>query len=409
MAFLPAASISEKERRARAAGAPIATGSMDIEQIKKDAPSVRQAIAAQDEIPLNVTPLEEPAGAPAGAPAGLGAPEEYVAGTTIREGQTPEGFTRRIENVRGGFGEITTAQPRTTDTPEQVEAALAGVQERSDVRVQNIIRQQEQAEAARAPTIASQIQELEAQLETPGRGLRQSFGELLTETQGRRNTRKRLDELYAQQKTETTEAGQTLRAGATATRTQQNADRNYKLALARFEQTGSIADQASRRRAFEDARKVHTSFAKDAYDDPVKQQAYVAKQLSLNDPQFLSTPEGLGYIRSTKKELVKAIRSERGLIDWVRKKFGGDEAPSQSDIESLSFKGWKIGDEGPWISFGGVFGESKIVGKKGKSGNYAYLDNLSVEQVWVMEQLIMRDNPEDYPNAKREDIRTGQR
>ena len=392
MAFLPAAQLDPESRKKRRAGAPIATGEIDPAQVSQQAASIRER---QAQIQPSDTFLDEPAG----APVELGAPEEFVAGTTIREGQTPEGFTRRVEDPRGGFGEITTAQPKTTDTPEQVQEALAGVEARSDVRVQNILRQQEQAAQAQAPTTASQIQELEAQLATPGRGLRQSFGELLTETQGRRTARERLDKLYAQQKTETTQAGQTLRAGVTAARTQQNADRSYDLAVRRLKQSERKEDRSSQRKAFEDMREITTGYAEQAYpDDPAKQQGYIAKQLETATPGFLfNTPEGRNYTRVIKEELVDAVQSERGLYDALF----GDTPPDQADVESLSFKGWKIGDAGPWFG-------SETVAKKGKSGNYAYLDNLSDEQVWIMEQLIRRDNPEDYPNQKQESLRTGQ-
>lgn len=374
MAFLPAASLSREDRKLRTAGAPIATGELDPVKLEQQAQQVASVREQQAQIQLNDTPLDEPAGA-------------------------STDFTRTVRNQQGGTGSLTTQGEFTTDTPEQVQDALSGVEARSDVRVQNIIAQQERTAQGQAPTTASQIQELEAQLSTPGRGLRQSFGDLLTETQGRKSARKQLDKLYAQQKTETTQAGQNLRAGVTGARAQRNADRSNNLAERRFQQTKEVADQASNRRAFEDARTVHTNFAKEKYkDDPDKQQAYVAKQLAAKDPNFLTTPEGQGYTRQIKGDVVEAIRGERGLFDAIF----GDKAPTQGDIESFSFKGWKIGDAGPW------FGDPTVA-KKGQSGNYAYLDNLSDEQVWVLEQLIRQDNPEDYPNAKREGIRTGQR
>jgi len=393
MAFFPAAQLDPESRKKRRAGAPIATGEIDPVQVGQQAASIREQ---QTQIQPSAIPLEEPAG----APVELGAPAPYVAGTTLREGQTPEGFTRRVEDVRGGFGEITTAQPTTTQTPEQVQEALTGVEARSDVRVQNILAQQEQAAQAQAPTTASQIQELETQLATPGRGLRQSFGDLMTEQQGRRTARERLDKLYAQQKTETTQAGQTLRAGVTAARTQQNADRNYDLAVSRFKQAERKEGAASQRRAFEDMREITTGYAKQAYpDDPARQQGYIAKQLETATPGFLfNTPEGRNYTKVVKEDLMGAISAERGLWDYIVNAGG---APEQGDVESLSFKDWKIGDAGPW------FGD-ETVAQKGVAGKYAYLDNLSDEQVWILKQLIRRDNPEDYPNQKQESLRTGQ-
>lgn len=329
----------------------------------------------------------------------FGAPGVTMAGQFDPLG---EEYTRTLRSAQGGFGTMVSEAPQTTQTPEQVQEALAGVEARSDVRVQNIIAQQEQAAQAgeAAPTTASQIQELEAQLATPGRGLRQTFGELLTAQQGRRTARERLDKLYAQQRTETQQAGQTLRTAATAARTQQTGDRNYDLAVARFKQAERKEGAASQRRAFEDMREITTGYAKQAYpDDPSKQQGYIAKQLETATPGFLfNTPEGRNYTKVIKGSLVDAINDERGLWDYFVNAGGATE---QGDVESLSFKGWKIGDAGPWFG-------SETIAEKGKGGKYAYLDNLSEEEVWVMKQLIMRDNPEDYPNQKQASLRTGQ-
>lgn len=320
-------------------------------------------------------------GAPASEESGInpGAPQsvrqENFAGTKLNldEGYNEDGtYTRSLRNEQGEVvGTFDSQRRQTTDSPELVDELAENVSRRSIARGQASL----DAKQASNPVsvVGKQIADLEEQLAQPERGPRQSFGDMLAERESRRNMRTQLDSLYTHRD-----------KLVSSSQTQANSDRTFNLATAKFKQQQASGDRASRASAFKDLRDITTEFAKAQYpDEPRKQIGVVAKRLEDASPGFLfNTPEGQVYTREIKKDLVGAVRSESSLWDaWF-----GDKEPGQEDIESLSFKGWQIGEAGPWFG-------SPTVGKKGKSGNYAYLDNLTEEQVWILRQLIKRDNP----------------
>jgi len=328
------------------------------------------------------------------APEGLGEAAPYRAGTTIREGQTPEGFTRRVEGARGGFGEITTAEPTTVQTPEQVQEALAGVEARSDVRVQNLLRQQEQADPAVQQN--TRIQELEEQLAQPGRGLRQSFGDLMAETQGRRTARKELDALYKQQGLETTQAGQTQRAALVSRDKARDRSMRYRELIGRE----GAAAKKEQRSIFKEAQADYRAQAKDRFpDDPKQQSFYEAELLESHLPgSAWDTTAGRAVRKDAVIELNKAADDERGFFDWAAQFLGGSKPRTAEDYHKLDFEGWSVNDKGEILLPEAIINNDAF---RNKDGNYAYFDNMSPQTVWFIRQLVNKANAKNKSTSLR--------
>lgn len=341
-------------------------------------------------------------------------------------------------------------QPRTFDSPENVDAAYEGLADRSNQRVQNIIRQQQQAEKAANP-YAAQIENLEYQLSQPPIGPAQSFGAMLSEASSRRNMRRQLDSLYGRQSDIASEEGKERRSIRTATATaaenqrrgdfnerklradQRNSELNRQVDIAKITAAGSLSSykaavaqsnkdrdvmlrlaENNRKFGFNQSKEERLKYenalnrtradfksdtskwaatAKELFSDDVQaQNGYVAKQQELGLPgSFFATAEGRDYTRGLKKLFIDKVVGERGPIDWLGDVLTpGNTEISQKEYDDISFKGWQMDERGLWFD-SGVFSE-----KSGK-GNYAYTDNFTDEQKFAIQRMIMRDNPEDYP------------
>ena len=376
-----------------------------LEESVQNSESIRQAELARRQ---GISFAEAPEAAPVTDAeqvdvTGLGAPVPYTAGTTLREGQTDEGYTRRVEGPGGAYGEMTTAGRQTTDSPERVDELAEGVAARSGQRVQNILAQQEQAQQARGPSVDDQIADIEAQLAQPGRGLRQSFGDLLKETQSRKSLRTQLDSLYKSRNTAATQAGQTQRAALVS----QDKARDRSLRYQELAGKQGAAARKEQRTLFKEAQSDYRTQAKDRYpDDPKQQSFYEAELLETHLPgSSWDSTAGRAVRKDAIGEFVREGISERGLYDWAKSKLGiGETQPfTEDDIHKLDFKGFTT-DKGEMITPDWISDNDVI---KTPDGNYVYLDNLSPKTAWFIRQRIIHDNPDSFKN-KKQTIRKGQ-
>ena len=330
---------------------------------------------------------------------GLGAPVPYTAGTTLREGQTDEGYARRVEGPGGAYGEMTTAGRQTTDSPERVGELAEGVAARSGQRVQNILAQQEQAQQARGPSVGDQIAGIEEQLAQPGRGLRQSFGDLLKETQSRKSLRTQLDSLYKARDTATTQAGQTERAALVS----QDKARDRGLRYRELVGKQGAAARKERNTLRKEAQATYEEQAKARFaDDPKEQAFFVAQNLETHLPgSSFDTPHGRIVRRDAMEDLVKTASDERGLIDWMATKIPGfstSEKLTYDDLAKIDFSDWNI-DKGEIILPEAITSNDAF---RTKEGNYAYFDNMSPKTVWFIQQMIKNSKTNKTQTSLRE-------
>ena len=267
--------------------------------------------------------------------------EQFTGGTTLRAGQTDEGFVRRVEDSKGGFGTITTAGEKTTDSPEAVGDLAQNV---ADQSVRRAIMQAD-LKAANAPgaQTASRIKDLEEQLAQPQLGPRQSFGAMLEEGRNLRAMQKQLKELYAQQRTETTQRGQDRRAGLVS----QDKARDRSLKFRELAGKQDTASQKERRTLFNEAKTDFRAQAKLRSDNPKEQAFFEAKLLETHFPDNAwSTSAGRIVRQDAVKELNTAANNERGFFDWAAQFLGGSKPRTEEDYQKLDFEGWSVNDKG---------------------------------------------------------------
>lgn len=359
---------------------------------------------------VTATPEEEQAQQPSlraeqrglpGAPQAVAEEDFMGTGLTKEEGYQPDGgYRRTLRNQQGDVvGTMDTPRRKTTDSPEKVDELMQEVSRRSIARGQASIDARQQADP-RYQT-AQKIKQLEEQIAQPGRGLRQSFGEMMQERQVRTAAKTQLKELYDQQRAQTQQTGQTQRAGLVS------ADKARDRSLRYQELVGKRGDAArkERRSLFNQATKDYVAEAKAREMKPKEAAFYVA---SMQETHLPGSSWDTTYGRVVRKDAIQTLNTmaneERGFFDWLGGLFGGSKPRTEADFQKMDFSGWSTGDAGEIIPPDEIIGNTAI---RNEDGNYAYVDDLPSEVAWFIGQQIIKDNPKQHTNV-RQTIRKGQ-
>lgn len=326
-----------------------------------------------------------------------------IKGASIREGYNNQGkYVRDVTTPSGGTGSITSEFDTTTDSPERVNELAGNVAKRSQQR--GIAEQEIKQQADPAYQRGQQIKQLEEQLAQPGRGLRQSFGEMMQERQVRTAAKTQLKELYDQQKEGQQQAGQTQRAGLVSQDKARDRSLRYRELIGRQ----GVAATKERQSLFTAAQSDYRAQAKARFpDDPKQQSFFEAELLETHLPgSAWDTTAGRIVRKDAVMELVNKAQDERGFFDWAANFVGLSDsaALTEGDLHKLDFTGWKV-DKGEIILPEFIMDNDAF---RTNDGNYAYFDNMSPQTVWYIKQRIMKDNPQDFKNKTQTGLRGGQ-
>ena len=330
--------------------------------------------------------------------------QDQYAGTNLSldEGYQPDGsYGRTLRNAQGDVvGQMDTQRRLTTDSPEKVAELAGNVASSSQQRA--IAEQQLKQQADPAYQREQKIKKLEEQLATPGRGLRQSFSDLLTESQNRRAAKDQLKALYAEQKSALQQEGQTERANIVSQDKLRDRALRYRELLGKED----AAAKKERRTLMSADQKVFEKQADERKMSPQDKAFFVASNLELGMPgSSWDTSYGKIARKDAKAEFVKQWSSERGIWDWAKSALGigSERAPTQDDIERADFSGFTT-DKGEKITPDALT-ENRVL--RAPSGDYVYLDKLPPKVAWLIGQRVIHDNPENFKDVK-QTVRKGQ-
>jgi hypothetical protein len=338
-----------------------------------------------------------------GAPQAVRQDNYAGTGLSLDEGYQLDGsYGRTLRNAQGDIvGQMDTQRRLTTDSPEKVAELAGNVASSSQQRA--IAEQQLKQQADPTYQREQKIKQLEEQLATPGRGLRQSFSDLLTESQNRRAAKDQLKALHAERKSALEQQGQTERADITSQDKLRDRALRYRELLGKEDTTA----KKERRDLMSADQKVFEKQADERKMSPQDKAFFVASNLELGMPgSSWDTSYGKVARKDAMAEFVKQWSSERGIWDWAKSTLGigSQRAPTQDDIEHADFSGFKTG-EGEMNITPDMLTENRVL--KSPSGDYVYLDKLPPKVAWLIGQRVIHDNPKNYKDVK-QTVRKGQ-